>query len=139
LPGPPATLNLVVGIVIQNRILLGHPPVRRFLPMAKHHIEDLAAHVLSELSHKDETPPSLETLEMLFETMYFASLKTEEHQAIACRVAFIRRDNPDPKPPELKVASRWKSFPLEQDLEFNVRNLVKLSTAVDPWTCEYGD
>jgi hypothetical protein len=28
---------------------------------------------------------------------------------------------------------RWQSFPLDQDLPFNVRNLVKLSKAVDPW------
>jgi hypothetical protein len=80
-----------------------------------------------------ERPPDLATLEKLFETLYFASLKSEENQPISCRVAFISRHNPDPNPPERIVADRWKYFALSKDLPFTVRNLVKLSKAVDPW------
>src|SRR5258708_4102202 len=96
---------------------------------------DLALHVHTHLvSRTKEKPPHLSVLEALFETLYFASLKREEDQPITCRVAFIRRSDPDPFPPSRIVADRWGIFPLEAALPFSVRNLIKLSTAVDPWT-----
>jgi hypothetical protein len=94
---------------------------------------DLATHVHAQLKDRKERPPSLAIMTKLFETMYFASLKQEEAQPISCRIAFIRRSRPDPKPPERTVADRWQVFPLGADLPLTVRNLVKLSTAVDPW------
>jgi len=95
--------------------------------------EDLARHVHAQLVARDEHPPSLKVLTRLFETLYFASLKREENQPISCRVAFINRKRPDPHPPKRIVADRWQYFPLAHDLPLNVSNLVKLSTAVDPW------
>jgi hypothetical protein len=95
--------------------------------------EDLATHIHAQLLARKERPPSVKVLTKLFETLYFASLKQEESQPISCRVAFIDRKRPDPRPPERIVANRWQFFPLEDDLPMNVRNLVKLSTAVDPW------
>ena len=95
--------------------------------------EDLASHVHSQLVARKERPPSVKVLTRLFETLYFASLKREESQPISCRVAFIDRKRPDPHPPETIVADRWQFFTLADDLPLNVRNLVKLSTAVDPW------
>jgi hypothetical protein len=73
---------------------------------------DLATHVHAQLKDRKERPPSLAIMTKLFETMYFASLKQEEAQPISCRIAFIRRSRPDPKPPERTVADRWQVFPL---------------------------
>src|SRR5271170_6053120 len=95
--------------------------------------EDLASHVHEQLTHRKKSPPSKRVLTKLFETLYFASLKREETQPISCRVAFIDRENPDPHPPERVVPDRWRFFPLADDLPLTVRNLVKLSSAVDPW------
>lgn len=94
---------------------------------------DLATHVHAQLTHRRESPPSIKVLTRLFETLYFASLKREETQPISCRIAFINRKRPDPHPPERIVPDRWQFFPLADDLPLTVRNLVKLSTAVDPW------
>jgi hypothetical protein len=95
--------------------------------------KDLAEHVHRQLTSRKKHPPSVEVLTELFETLYFASLKREETQPISCRVAFIDRDRPDPHPPDRMTPDRWKFFPLADDLALTVRNLVKLSTAVDPW------
>ena len=95
--------------------------------------EDLADHVYRQLIARKQSPPSANVLTNLFETLYFASLKREETQPISCRVAFIDRKRPDPHPPQRIVPDRWQFFPLADDLPLTVRNLVKLSTAVDPW------
>jgi len=95
--------------------------------------EDLAIHVHRQLVSRHESPPSAKVLTILFETLYFASLKREETQPISRRVAFIDRKRPDPKAPDRIVSDRWRFFPLADTLPLTVRNLVKLSTAVDPW------
>lgn len=95
--------------------------------------EHLATHVHRQLISRRERPPSAKVLAELFETLYFASLKREETQPISCRVAFIDRKRPDPKPPKRIAADRWRFFALTEDLPLTVRNLVKLATAVDPW------
>jgi len=95
--------------------------------------KDLAEHVHKQLVSRKKQPPSVKVLTELFETLYFASLKREETQPISCRVAFIDRELPDPHPPGRMTPDRWKFFPLADDLPLTVRNLVKLSTAVDPW------
>lgn len=94
---------------------------------------DLAKHVHLQLTAREKKAPTLSVLTRLFETLYFASLKREENQPIACRIAFMSRRRPDPYPPERILPDRWRHFPLGEELPFNVRNLVKLSTAVDPW------
>jgi hypothetical protein len=94
---------------------------------------DLAHHVRSYLDRKAEKPPSDEVITQLLETLFFASLRHEEAQPTLCRVTFIDRGDPDPKPPERIVADRWKFFKLANDVPFTVSNLVKLSQAVDPW------
>ncbi len=94
---------------------------------------DLASHVGAQLVERHESPPPVDVLTELFETLFFASLKQEEGQAISCRVAFISRHRPDPHAPARIVADRWRHFPLSPALPMTVQNLVKLSTAVDPW------
>ncbi len=95
--------------------------------------KDLAKHVHAQLAAHKISGPAVAILENLFEVLYFASLKSEEAERISCRIAFIDRSNPDPDPPERKVADRWRHFVLEEDVPFTVRNVVKLSKAVDPW------
>ncbi len=100
--------------------------------MAAKYPKDLAAHVHSQLNTTKATP-AVGVLATLFETLYFASLKSEESERIACRIAFLDRSNLDPKPPERIPQDRWSHFALSGPIPFNVRNLVKLSKAVDPW------
>lgn len=93
----------------------------------------LARRVRNYLVLKKEDAPPLGVLENLFETLFFASLRREETQPTSCRVAFINRRKPDPKPPRRIVADRWECFPFAKDLPFTVSSLAKLSQAVDPW------
>jgi hypothetical protein len=96
--------------------------------MSAKYPKDLAKHVHAVVgaSARDLLPPP-QTLQVLFEQLYFASLQQEEGEDVTCRVAFIDRQNPDPKPPERVVKERWQYHPLSTDLEFTTRNLVKLS------------
>jgi hypothetical protein len=96
--------------------------------------KNLARQVHLRLTDKDGTQPPLDVLEQLFEVSYITSLKCEEGEPVSCRIAFVDRANPDPSPPPRIKDQRWRHFPLEQDLPLNVRNLVKLSKAVDPWS-----
>ena len=96
--------------------------------------KDLARHVHSHLASAKSACPSLASMENLFETMYIASLKREEAETVTCRLAFVDQANPDPEPPKRIPEDRWKHFALEQDIPLTVRNLVKLSKAVDPWS-----
>lgn len=103
--------------------------------MPEHYPSDLAKRCHAQLLRRfrSECPP-LSVLDQLFERLYFASMKREEAASVTCRIAFVKRTNPDPNPPERIVKDRWRHFPLSQDLSFTVRNLVKLSQAVDPWS-----
>ena len=94
---------------------------------------DLAKRVHSQLNAAEDSSPSLAILVNLFEILYFASLKSEETETISCRIAFLNRRDPDPMPPSRVTSDRWRHFPLGDDIPFTVRNLVKLSKAVDPW------
>src|SRR6516165_4889737 len=93
--------------------------------------KDLASIVHSHLGAKSTVP--LNVVTTLLEVLYFASLRSEEAERISCRVAYINRNNPDPNPPKQIVKDRWKHFPFGVEVPFDVRNLVKLSKAVDPW------
>ena len=98
--------------------------------------KDLAVLVHRRLNGaKISTPcPSEEILSLLFETMFYASLKTEESQLIKVTITFIDPINPDPNPPSRIVADRWNHIAFEEKVLFNVKNLVKLSKAADPWS-----
>jgi hypothetical protein len=78
--------------------------------------------------------PQEEVLDSLFETIFYASLKTEEGQFINVTVTLIDPSNPDPSPPDRVVADRWNFVRFKDAIPFNVKNLVKLSKAADPWS-----
>jgi len=70
----------------------------------------------------------------LFESVYFASLKTEEGKPLQVRVALVDPADADPDPPPMPRSDRWKITKLASRLPLTVPNLVKLSKAADPWS-----
>jgi len=78
--------------------------------------------------------PNDELLDEFFEVLFFTSLKTEEGQFIKVTITFIDPANPDPTPPNIIDANRWKLVKFSQAIEFSVKNLVKLSKAADVWS-----
>lgn len=76
--------------------------------------------------------PSESTLQSLFETMYFASLTSEEGQGIAFHIVYIDPDNPDPSPPTRIRDDRWGFVRLGERLAFDIPTLNKLAKASDP-------
>jgi hypothetical protein len=95
-----------------------------------HWPSDLADAVSAELN--GERKPPGEVLRLLFQTMWFASLRTEEGSPIAFHVVYIDPDDPDPRPPVRIVQDRWAYVPLGQHLPFTVSNVVKIARASDP-------
>ncbi len=49
-------------------------------------------------------------------------------------ITVINSENPDPKPPKRIVKDRWNIINFEEHIDFNVKNIVKLSKAADPWS-----
>lgn len=96
--------------------------------------KNLAARVQAFLARGGARTPDPGVLDELIQILYFASLQTEEGEPISCRVAFADRREPDPNPPTRVTRDRWQCFALERDIPCTVRNLVKLSKAVDPWS-----
>ena len=78
--------------------------------------------------------PNQATLENLFENLFYASIKTEESDFIKVTVTLIDSKNPDPSPPKRIVKDRWNYIPFGEPIPFNVKNIVKLSKAADPWS-----
>jgi hypothetical protein len=101
--------------------------------MARQGPADLADRVLKHFSTKPPGFPSRGVLVGLFETMYFASLETEEGRPIVFHIAYIDPKNPDPDPPKRIVADRWSYVPLQR-LRLNIQTAVKLAQATDPRT-----
>jgi len=94
----------------------------------------LANLVAQRLRAKNLLPPSEEILLRLFETLYFASLRTEEGRPCRCTINYV-----DPEAAELREtadhrANQWRTIPFDHALPFEVRTLVKLAEAVDPST-----
>lgn len=92
----------------------------------------LAAGVAKALEASNSMAPALQTLERLFETMYAASVHTEEGEPIAFHVAYMNPANPDPAPPPRIRRYRWRVWPLAATLPFDIPSLVKLAKASDP-------
>ena len=98
---------------------------------------DLGQAVANELKKRRHQALPLAVLTELFDTLYFASLKTEEAQSIACYVVYMDPDNPDPKPPERILKDRWSYMPLGERISFSANSLVKISKASDPRTSSF--
>ncbi|MCK4825060.1 hypothetical protein KA005_55445, partial [bacterium] len=68
---------------------------------------DMAGTVFSEIKRRKTEYPSEDILVNLFETMYFASIRTEEAEPIVFNVVYLDPDDPDPNPPKTIVRDRW--------------------------------
>ena len=90
---------------------------------------NLAASVSSAL------PPNAApevAIRAVFETMYFASLHTEEGVPITFHIVYLDPENPDPKPPQRMVQDRWACVPLQERLPFSVSVVAKIAPSTDP-------
>lgn len=94
--------------------------------------KDLARVVRDELRARGRRPPALKRLTTLLETMYFASLQTEEAEALRFHVVYLDSRNPDPNPPNRIVKDRWSYIRLTESVKLTDSNLVKIAKASDP-------
>lgn len=101
-----------------------HPGGRACYP------RDLAVEVRRLLEEDGAQPPQLEVLAGLFETLWFASLRTEEDQPVTCTIAFLDPARPDSAPGA--AADRWRVTRFAQRRPLTVPELVKLARAADP-------
>ena len=99
--------------------------------MATRTPHDLALFVYGRLND-DEHRPSIEVLDVLFQTVFLTSLKTEEGTPVVCSVALVDPKNPDPDPPKLLRDPRWRYIPLDNPVEYSVGQLAKIAMAIDP-------
>ena len=94
--------------------------------------EDIANAVVSEIKKRTAECPSEYILIELFETMYFASIRTEETEPILFNIVYLDMKNPDPDPPERIVRDRWGYVKFSKPIKFNIPNIIKLAKASDP-------
>jgi hypothetical protein len=102
-----------------------------------HSPKDLAFAVHSELLNRRTNPPVLEVLVELFESMYFASLKTEESRPVLFHVAYVDPQRPDPSPPKRIVHNRWSCVQLSPPIAMSSANFSKIAPASDPRTSSF--
>jgi hypothetical protein len=94
-----------------------------------HHLAKLVAERLH--SARGRTPPE-SVLTRLLETLYFASLKTDEGRRVHCTVDYV-----DPRQADVDLAKQiradqWTYARFDRVLPFDVRNVAKLARAADP-------
>jgi hypothetical protein len=95
-------------------------------------LDQLTNTVLRKLSGVSPVP-SRPVLRHLLETVFLATLRTEEGKPIRGAITFANSTNPDPDAPP-KLRAHYPMFTaFEHPIDFNVNSLVKLSRAVDSW------
>ena len=94
----------------------------------------LATLVAQRLRAKNLLPPSDEILLQLFETLYFASMRTEEGRPCRCTINYVSPEASSTGNKDSPHANHWTTIPFQQPLPFEVRVLTKLAEAVDPST-----
>lgn len=92
----------------------------------------LARLVASRLSERNLEPPTQIVLLRLLETMYFASLKTDEGRPCRCTVNYVDPKESCNESPIGLQASRWSTIPFQQRLPLDAKSLTKLAEAADP-------
>ncbi|HEX9928636.1 MAG TPA: hypothetical protein VGB02_08885, partial [Pyrinomonadaceae bacterium] len=95
---------------------------------------DFAHVVYTELEKTVFGSPKFEILNDLFESMFFASLKTEEQQPITFHIVYLDPENPDPDPPRRIVKNRWSYVKFAESIPATIPNLIKIAKASDPRT-----
>jgi hypothetical protein len=96
--------------------------------------KDLADTVTVYLRAQKRRTPALRWLVELFETLFFASLQTEEGEPITCHCVFLDPKKPNPHPPKRIVRDYWNCVGFSESIPLTVPNLTKLAKATDPRT-----
>src|SRR5947209_7639616 len=96
--------------------------------------KDLAEAVKTRLRQVYPVSPPVECLIELAETLYFASLRTEEGRAIRVHVAYIDPSKPDPAALRVTARDRWSAIRFSHRLPLAVETIVKIAPASDPQT-----
>jgi hypothetical protein len=78
-----------------------------------------------------DAPPEV-VLTRLLETLYFASLKTDEGRPILCTVNYVDPEDAGRVFAARRPADYWSHVPFDRPLPFDVRTLAKLARAADP-------
>lgn len=81
--------------------------------------------------------PSEKVLNSLFEILFYASLKTEESTFIKVTITLINAENPEPTTLSTITEDRWNVIRFDDQIPYNVDNIVKLSKAADPWSSSF--
>jgi hypothetical protein len=92
----------------------------------------LAKLVAARLASEYGVAPPEAVLTRLLETLYFASLKTDEGRPILCTVNYVDPDDPLGVLPTERPPDCWSHVPFDRPLPFDVRTLAKLARAADP-------
>src|SRR5262245_38640873 len=92
----------------------------------------LARLVAMRLQSQHGMSPPEPLLTRLLETLYFASLKTDEGRTILCTVNYVDPDDPRAQPPSPRPVDCWSIVPFDRPLPLDVRTLAKLARAADP-------
>ncbi|MBS1529009.1 MAG: hypothetical protein JSU01_01775 [Bacteroidetes bacterium] len=104
--------------------------------MKNHTPKDLAVCVSNvlRLSKTFDFPPPDEVLTGLMETLYFASMQTEEGEYTRVNVTFIDPGKVKKYTKDGLRADHWSFVPFKNPIKFDQKNIVKLSKAADPWS-----
>ena len=92
----------------------------------------LAKYVAARFRAGNGQCPPEGVLTTLFETLYFASLKTDEGRPCRFTLNYIDPHEGGLEASPDSTADRWTTVRFEQPLPFDVRTLAKLADAVDP-------
>lgn len=96
----------------------------------------LAAEVYGHIkkSGKDLRGTTIEILERFFETLYYTSMHTEEGQLIQVTVSFFDPESVWQGQDPNASADTWSFTPFTVPKTFDIRTMVKLAKAADPWS-----
>lgn len=92
---------------------------------------DLAQTVCDELARQRVACPPLQSVVKLCQLMYFASMRSEEGEAVAFHSIYLDPTNHDPTPPKRIVKDRWSVVRFEAPMVATISSLVKLGRASD--------
>jgi hypothetical protein len=93
---------------------------------------DLAQLVAERLRSEHVESPSEAVLTRLLETLYFASLKTDERRQVFCTVDYVDSKQADAELAEQTRVNHWRYARFARPLPFDVRSVAKVARAADP-------
>jgi hypothetical protein len=97
-----------------------------------HFPADLARHVQMRLTEEYGCAPPQDVLIRLMETLYFASLKTDEGRPPLCTVNFFDPFRPTAPDASERPADSWSEVRFESPAPMDIRNFIRLARATDP-------